>query len=119
MTKYIKLLRVEQWVKNLFVFLPLFFSGNITNADLVLKSIVAFVVFSLAASFIYILNDYSDVDSDRRHPEKCKRPIASGAVSKNTAIIFMSMVLAAGLLLLSGSHFYLHFDIGRDRKSVV
>ncbi len=113
MTKYIKLLRVEQWVKNLFVFLPLFFSGNITNADLVLKSIVAFVVFSLAASFIYILNDYSDVDSDRRHPEKCKRPIASGAVSKNTAIIFMSMVLAAGLLLLAGSHFYLHIDIGR------
>lgn len=113
MTKYIKLLRVEQWVKNLFVFLPLFFSGNITNADLVLKSIVAFVVFSLAASFIYILNDYSDVDSDRRHPEKCKRPIASGAVSKNTAIIFMIMVLAAGLLLLSGSHFYLHIDIGR------
>lgn len=113
MTKYIKLLRVEQWVKNLFVFLPLFFSGNITNADLVLKSIVAFVVFSLAASFIYILNDYSDVDSDRRHPEKCKRPIASGAVSKNTAVIFMSMVLAAGLLLLAGSHFYLHFDIGR------
>ena len=113
MTKYIKLLRVEQWVKNLFVFLPLFFSGNITNADLVLKSIVAFVVFSLAASFIYILNDYSDVDSDRRHPEKCKRPIASGAVSKNTAIIFMIMVLAAGLLLLSGSHFYLRIDIGR------
>ncbi|MBP0612643.1 decaprenyl-phosphate phosphoribosyltransferase [Chryseobacterium sp. cx-311] len=113
MTKYIKLLRVEQWVKNLFVFLPLFFSGNITNADLVLKSIVAFVVFSLAASFIYILNDYSDVDSDRRHPEKCKRPIASGAVSKDTAIIFMSMVLAAGLLLLAGSHFYLHIDIGR------
>ena len=113
MTKYIKLLRVEQWVKNLFVFLPLFFSGNITNADLVLKSIVAFVVFSLAASFIYILNDYSDVDSDRRHPEKCKRPIASGAVSKDTAIIFMIMVLAAGLLLLAGSHFYLHIDIGR------
>lgn len=113
MTKYIKLLRVEQWVKNLFVFLPLFFSGNITNADLVLKSIVAFVVFSLAASFIYILNDYSDVDSDRRHPEKCKRPIASGAVSKDTAIIFMIMVLAAGLLLLVGSHFYLHIDIGR------
>lgn len=113
MTKYIKLLRVEQWVKNLFVFLPLFFSGNITNADLVLKSIVAFVVFSLAASFIYILNDYSDVDSDRRHPEKCKRPIASGAVSKNTAIIFMIMVLAAGLLLLAGSYFYLHIDIGR------
>ncbi len=111
MTKYIKLLRVEQWVKNLFVFLPLFFSGNITNADLVLKSIVAFVIFSFAASFIYILNDYSDVESDRQHPEKRMRPIASGAVSKNTAVLFLVLVLAGGLLLLGVSHFYLHIDI--------
>ena len=111
MTKYIKLLRVEQWVKNLFVFLPLFFSGNITNADLVLKSIVAFVIFSFAASFIYILNDYSDVESDRQHPEKRMRPIASGAVSKNTAVLILVLVLAGGLLLLGVSHFYLHIDI--------
>ncbi len=113
MTKYIKLLRVEQWVKNLFVFLPLFFSGNITNADLVLKSLAAFVVFSLAASFIYILNDYSDVESDRRHPEKCNRPIASGAISKSTAIAFMFMVLAAALLLLAVSQFYLGISVGK------
>ena len=113
MTKYIKLLRVEQWVKNLFVFLPLFFSGNITNADLVLKSLAAFVVFSLAASFIYILNDYSDVESDRRHPEKCNRPIASGAISKSTAIAFMFMVLAAALLLLAGSQFCLGISVGK------
>ncbi|MDF0718612.1 MULTISPECIES: decaprenyl-phosphate phosphoribosyltransferase [Chryseobacterium group] len=113
MTKYIKLLRVEQWVKNLFVFLPLFFSGNITNADLVLKSLAAFVVFSLAASFIYILNDYSDVESDRRHPEKCNRPIASGAISKSTAIAFMFMVLAAALLLLAVSQFCLGISVGK------
>jgi len=113
MTKYIKLLRVEQWVKNLFVFLPLFFSGNITNADLVLKSLAAFVVFSLAASFIYILNDYSDVESDRRHPEKCNRPIASGAISKSTAIAIMFMVLAAALLLLAVSQFCLGISVGK------
>ena len=113
MTKYIKLLRVEQWVKNLFVFLPLFFSGNITNADLVLKSLAAFVVFSLAASFIYILNDYSDVESDRRHPEKCNRPIASGAISKSTAIAFMFIVLAAALLLLAVSQFCLGISVGK------
>ncbi len=113
MTKYIKLLRVEQWVKNLFVFLPLFFSGNITNGNLVLKSLAAFVVFSLAASFIYILNDYSDVESDRRHPEKCNRPIASGAISKSTAIAFMFMVLAAALLLLAVSQFYLGISVGK------
>ena len=61
MAKYLKLLRIEQWVKNFFVFAPLFFSGNITNLGLLMKSIFAFVVFSLAASSIYIINDYSDI----------------------------------------------------------
>ena len=66
MTKYLKLLRVEQWVKNFFVFAPLFFSGNITNIDLLIKSLFAFAVFSLAASAVYILNDYSDIESDKK-----------------------------------------------------
>ncbi len=70
MKKYLKLLRVEQWVKNLFVFVPLFFSGNITNLDLLTKSIFAFIIFSFAASVVYILNDYNDIEADRKHPEK-------------------------------------------------
>ena len=55
-----------------FVFVPLFFSGNITNIDLLLKSIFAFVIFSLAASVVYILNDYNDIEADRKHRKKKK-----------------------------------------------
>lgn len=95
MKKYFKLLRVEQWVKNLFVFVPLFFSGNIQNIDLLSKSIFAFIIFSLAASAVYILNDYNDIEADRKHPEKRRRPLASGAISKSQAIgIFIGLIVA-------------------------
>ncbi len=107
MTKYLKLLRVEQWVKNLFVFGPLFFSGNITNYDLFVKSIFAFFIFSIAASSIYIINDYSDIESDRKHPEKRNRPLASGAISKTTAISVLAglVILNAGLIFFCREHF--------------
>ncbi|SFI72017.1 4-hydroxybenzoate polyprenyltransferase [Kaistella treverensis] len=94
MNKYLKLLRVEQWVKNLFVFAPLFFSGNITNLELLIKSIFAFITFSFVASSIYIINDYSDIESDRKHPEKKNRPLASGTISKATAKVFLVILLA-------------------------
>lgn len=95
MKKYFKLLRVEQWVKNLFVFVPLFFSGNIKKLDLLTKSIFAFIIFSLAASVVYILNDYNDIEADRKHPEKRRRPLASGAISKSRAIgIFIGLIAA-------------------------
>lgn len=100
MTKYLKLLRVEQWVKNLFVFAPLFFSGNITHYDLLIKSIFAFIIFSLIASSIYIINDYSDIESDRKHPQKKDRPLASGAISKSTARIILAVLLLVVVMLL-------------------
>lgn len=100
MMKYLKLLRVEQWVKNLFVFLPLFFSGNITHLDLLAKSIFAFLMFSLTASSIYIINDYSDIESDRKHPEKKNRPLASGAISKSTARIILLVLLTLIFVLM-------------------
>ncbi|AQX13817.1 decaprenyl-phosphate phosphoribosyltransferase [Elizabethkingia meningoseptica] len=110
MKKYLKLLRVEQWVKNLFVFLPVFFSGKIVDADLFSKSCLAFIIFSLTASTIYILNDYMDIELDRKHPEKCKRPLASGAIAKGTAIgIFVFL-----LLLVSGLTGYLGIVKGMD-----
>lgn len=107
MKNYLKLLRVEQWVKNVFVFLPLFFSGNITNWDLALKSLMAFIIFSLTASSIYIINDYSDIESDRRHPEKCKRPLASGAISKSAArYVFIALVAVVILLGIAGNYYF-------------
>lgn len=98
--KYLKLLRIEQWVKNLFVFLPLFFSGNITHFDLLLQSIFAFIVFSLVASSIYIINDYSDIESDRKHPEKKNRPLANGTISKARAKIILVILLVLVLVAL-------------------
>ena len=101
MMKYLKLLRVEQWVKNLFVFAPLFFSGKITNYNLLLESIFAFVIFCLIASSVYIINDYSDIESDKKHPEKKSRPLANGDISKTSALIILVI-----LLLLCGSLIY-------------
>lgn len=111
MTKYLKLVRVEQWVKNLFVFLPLFFSGNIFETDLFLKSLYAFIVFSLTASSIYILNDYSDIESDKKHPEKKNRPLASGAISKPTALAILGFLIIAIFGLLFFGQTVLKIDI--------
>lgn len=110
MKTYLKLLRVEQWVKNLFVFLPMFFSGNLTNGHMAALSIVAFLLFSFTASSIYIINDYNDIAADREHPEKKFRPLASGDVSKNAAktIFLLLWIMTATVLTLSA--FLLHFS---------
>ncbi|KFF07763.1 decaprenyl-phosphate phosphoribosyltransferase [Chryseobacterium luteum] len=108
MKKYLKLLRVEQWVKNLFVFVPLFFSGNITNLDLLTKSIFAFIIFSLAASVVYILNDYNDIEADRKHPEKRRRPLASGAISKSKALGILTAFMIIDMVLVFFAQLYFH-----------
>lgn len=107
MKNYLKLIRVEQWVKNLFVFAPLFFSGKITNTYLFYESIFAFLVFSFTASSIYIINDYFDIESDRRHPEKKTRPLASGAVSKRSAeILFAFLVILSVASIFIGNYIF-------------
>ncbi len=99
---------MEQWVKNLFVFVPLFFSGNITNVDLLAKSIFAFIIFSLAASVVYILNDYNDIEADRKHPEKRRRPLASGAISKSKAIGILIGLVITDIALVFFAQLYFH-----------
>lgn len=111
MKQYLKLLRVEQWVKNLFVFVPLFFAGKVTETDLLLKSIVAFIVFSLAASVVYILNDYNDIEADRKHPEKRRRPLASGAISKKRAISILFILVSINIAFTVGASMYFHDSI--------
>ncbi len=107
MKNYLKLIRVEQWVKNLFVFAPLFFSGKITNTHLFYESIFAFFVFSFTASSIYILNDYFDIESDRKHPEKRNRPLASGAVSKAEArILFAFLIFLSFSSIFAGNYIF-------------
>ena len=100
MKKTLLLIRPQQWIKNGFVLIPMFFGGRLLNADDAIASVVTFFAFSFAASAIYCFNDIVDVDADRRHPVKCHRPIASGAVSVPTAYALMAVLalLSASLL---------------------
>ncbi len=93
---YLKLLRPKDWAKNLFLFIPLFFSGELFFWDQYPKLLLGFVAFCFVASGIYIINDYRDVEDDRKHPEKASRPIASGAVSKTGALLLSLVLLLAG-----------------------
>lgn len=93
---YIKLLRPKDWAKNLFLFIPLFFAGEFTNVEKILQLLLGFVAFSAIASSIYIMNDYRDIEDDRKHPKKCKRPLASGEVSKPAAIVIAAILIVAG-----------------------
>ena len=100
MKKTLLLIRPQQWIKNGFVLIPMFFGGRLLNADDAIASVVTFFAFSCAASAIYCFNDIVDVDADRRHPVKCGRPIASGAVSVPTAYALMAVLALLSALLL-------------------
>ncbi len=95
----IKAARPHQWVKNLFVVAPVVFAKGLDQTDMVLRSAVAFVCFSFAASSIYLLNDIADVEADRLHPIKKNRPIASGAVSESAARAAMGVLALTALAI--------------------
>jgi len=73
---YLKLLRIPQWIKNFFVFVPLVFSRQLFNLHGLVEVLHGFILFCLTSSIVYIINDIIDAESDRQHPEKKKRPIA-------------------------------------------
>lgn len=98
---YIKLLRPSHWIKNIFVFMPLFFAEQFLNIPLLVNTIVMFFSFSFMASAIYCLNDIIDVEADRLHPVKNKRPIASGAVSVPMAYFMMVVMIVLSIAILS------------------
>ncbi len=98
--KYLKLIRVKHYVKNFIVFLPLFFSGLLFDQTKLLSCCLGFVVFSFVSSVIYVINDLRDIEKDRQHPTKKNRPLASGAVDKNVAIIIAICLLCVAILLL-------------------
>ena len=95
MLKYLKLIRVKHWLKNMLVFLPLFFSMNLFNKNMITNIVISFIIFSFTASVVYIINDIKDIEKDKKHPIKCKRPLASGEISKNKAIITSILLLIA------------------------
>lgn len=96
---YIQLLRPHQYIKNIFIFLPLFFGLKITQTDLLLNTFIAFISFCLVASSVYIFNDYYDIEDDKKHPEKKNRPLASGKIQKNSSLLLMFILLTLGLIV--------------------
>lgn len=101
----ITLMRPHQYVKNLFIFLPLFFAVKINNAELLGNAFIAFITFSLTTSAVYTLNDYLDIEEDRNHPKKKKRPLASGTINKPEAICIMILLCLAGMLMMAALSF--------------
>lgn len=95
----IALARPEHWVKNMFLFLPAFFGARLAEKDILLNALLGFVAFSLTASAVYVLNDLVDAPQDRNHPDKCRRPIASGEISRQQGIIIGALLLTCGLSL--------------------
>lgn len=100
----LKTMRPHQWVKNLFVVAPLIFAQGLENPQLVMRSVAAFFLFSMAASAVYVLNDLADVEADRAHPTKRNRPIAAGQVSERHARVAtgtLAMIALGGGLAMS------------------
>ncbi len=106
MKQYLKLARPEQWVKNLFLFAPLFFSFQF-SFEYFENVIFGFILFSIVASAIYTFNDYHDINEDREHPTKQFRPLASGEISKSAGIkfIFGLLIFALPLAFMLSKNF--------------
>jgi 4-hydroxybenzoate polyprenyltransferase len=97
----IRLMRPSHWLKNAFIFAPLVYGKSLTDSHRVTMALMAFGAFCLVSSSVYILNDIADRKADAEHPKKCFRPIASGRVSVQSAIVqlFIVAALATGLAL--------------------
>ena len=100
MKDILKLIRPQQWLKNIFVFIPVFFGGALFDIQDLWAAAISAVSFSFAASSIYCFNDIQDVEDDRHHPEKCHRPIASGTINVHQAFGLMSLMFVLSLVIL-------------------
>ncbi len=129
MKKYFKLFRVTQWIKNTFVFVPLLFSLKLFYPDYLVKSFGAFVIFCFLSSIVYIINDIADLESDRLHPIKKNRPLASGKISKTSAlsaasvlallIVFLIQFLSYKFIIAAASYLFINVLYSYKLKNVV
>ena len=99
MKKYLKLLRVHHYIKNILVLTPIFFSSQIFDIKLLRVSVLGFISFCLISSCVYILNDICDVEKDRLHPTKCHRPIANGSIAVSKAWVIFTIVFILSLAI--------------------
>jgi len=105
---YLRLLRVNQWIKNLVIFTAIIFSGKLFDGFLFLKTLIAFFIFCLLSSTSYVLNDIIDYPYDRKHPFKKKRPIAAGQVSlpQATFLVFILTLISLIVALFYSLYFF-------------
>jgi decaprenyl-phosphate phosphoribosyltransferase len=117
---FITLARPHQYIKNGFIFLPIFFAHKLFDYHALTQTCWAFVIFCLGASSAYVVNDIFDIEADRQHPTKKHRPLAAGILGKNEALIFAGLLLSASvvityyqlgplLLILLGSYIFLNY----------
>lgn len=102
-------LRPTQWVKNGFLFAALIFSRSVFNPKMLVVSIGAFGIFCLLSGGVYLLNDLLDIEKDKKHPKKCRRPLASGRLSPTIAKITLIIIVA---LSITGSFLIINIPFG-------
>jgi len=93
---YLKEMRIKSWLKNLFVFFPIIFSRELFEWNKLIEAVILTVAFCLISSAIYVLNDINDVENDRKHEVKKKRPIASGQIPIPRAILLLVCLAVVG-----------------------
>lgn len=101
-----KSMRPQQWIKNFFIFAALIFSQNVLNPPLLFKTVLAFIAFCILSSALYIFNDLRDLEEDKLHPLKSKRPIASGRLKGSTAVVAFVVLSLMGFLLALNLNIY-------------
>lgn len=126
---YIKLLRVPQWIKNSFVFVPLLFSRHLFDGEYLLPVIQAFLIFCIISSIIYVINDMIDIEADKAHPVKRFRPLPSGKISiqhaGTIAIILFLLILYplfkfnTGFIIAAAAYFILNLLYSTILKHIV
>ena len=114
MKNLIRLIRPEQWIKNLIVLLPVFFGGALLHPSAIYAGLITALSFSFAASSIYCLNDIIDIEDDKHHPIKCNRPLASGDIS-----IPQGYTLMVLMLILSMASTFLLYDHQLETAGVI
>ena len=109
MKKYLNLIRAKHWIKNILVFLPLFFNGSIFKIKLLKINLLAFIIFCLSSSVVYIINDINDIDNDRKHAIKKNRPLANKSISIKSALIIAIIFFILSIIVIS----YLYLNTKR------
>jgi len=95
---FVRTMRLKQWVKNAFIFVPMIFALHLFQLSYITRALAAFLLFGLAASGVYVLNDVVDRERDRQHPRKRFRPIAAGRLGVKTALIGAAALLVVALI---------------------